>query len=255
MPNVESTRRAEERRTRRSRSLSWGTGAGVSLLALLVLVAPLTAGAHPATVTVKAPYQGSQDAGFDWVAQGCGFHISTPVSPAFNLTTGVGKLGVAASVKSCGSGESGLYSAAAVGLNSTTTFTTTTGSHTITVHWTFKYTVKLTATVGGPGQGAFAEGFVGAIATLYDSTAGTSTTIASYFTGNATSSGSFGATFTVKVTLSHALALVSGHVYQVETVAEVGLDVGVSPGTSSASATTNMGSSGDSAKLTSIIIP
>lgn len=238
---------------RRRRTLAWSSGGGAALLALLVLAAPLAAGASTSSV-LKAPYSGAPDAGVEWEAQGCGYKTSTPVVPAFDLTSGVAKETVVTSAKSCGSTESGIEAAVAAGLNSSATFTTTTGSHKIAVAWTLKFTVTLTASPA-PSQSAVAESAVFAEATLYDSTTGISYSIGVFDQQNYSFNGTFSHTFTVKVTLSASLALLSGQTYQVETLAEAFAISSASPGASSASATVNVGSAGDSAKLTSITIP
>jgi hypothetical protein len=76
---------------------------GAPFVAALLLLVP-AAGAHPllAPVVHVAPFTGTQDLGSVVSTLGCGASASLAVTPAFNLTTGVGISTGKSSVHGCG---------------------------------------------------------------------------------------------------------------------------------------------------------
>jgi hypothetical protein len=255
VPEHES--RARQPRTRRSRTLTFCTTAVVVFVGVVVLASPMTAAAPTlsrSSSTHKAPYAGTPLSEVITYLYGCGKY-STPVYPSFNLTTGRTVGSVSVSMTSCGkNNETGdVYFVS--GLGSGRAFGSSTGDHKVTARWSLSDSISLSAQSGGPGQYASAVAYVGVFAFVYDQTNESYLNVGSKLTTYANASAPSTTNYTYHVTLSSSLFLVKGHSYVVETYVLVEVLVNLSPGSSSASASVNMGSAGKQAALTSYATP
>jgi len=223
--------------------------------ALLVNTASAASLATPATkITYKAPYGGISGTGFGGVSSGCGLAATLLVYPFFNLTTGVGTESDKVTAHSCGTANGTLSLDSSTGLNGTT-FTTTTGLHHFVANWVLTFSVDLVATPGGASQSALAYYIVLGGLNVFDTTNNMT-----YRAGQADvpglthyiTSGTYTRTFTkVHETTYLNVSLVSGHMFRMQVGVAVVLYLSVSPGSSSASATVNLGSGGKHGVLTS----
>ena len=233
---------------------SLGIGAAVFLVTLLVGGAS-AAPAPPSVSSVihHAPYTGTLDDTFIGEPTGCGISANFPVLPFFNLTMGEGLESVKATAHSCGSANSTVYLQSATGFTSTA-FTTTTGIHHLTSNWVLNFSASLSAKPGGGGQEARANFAVYLEFELVDKTSS-----ATFYQSNfpelfaIATSGGFSQSYPqVHDTVYLNASLVKGHSYVYEVEALVAVEVFVTHGTSSASATVNMGSGGRGALLPSV---
>jgi hypothetical protein len=246
-------------RMRPTSALHVATGVVAVFVAMLIVSSVASASpvafAKRASKTLKAPYAGAPASEAEWNTLGCGAKGSVPITPTFNTSSGALKASASASVKSCGSVNSSAYAVAIGGLESTASFTTGTGKYTVTVDWSVKINVSLAATTGGKGQRAEAFAVVEGIAELFDAKNNSYLDFAANLSGFLNSSTPTTHTYSYKFSLSATLNLVAKNTYSVETYVEVLAAADVTPGASSASASINMGSSGNQGKLTSIVIP
>lgn len=240
----------------RARAMGYG-GAFAVIAASLVLLSPIASAApiHSSSVTLKAPYSGSTEAIGVFISEGCGNTVTIPITPNFNLTTGVLTQGASVATKSCGSSPSVVDFDVGEELTSSHTFSTTTGKQTVTVTWALKYVVALATKTGGAGQTALAGAEVLTAAFLYD-TNGTTTEIAESLAEYLNSSSPTTHSYSVTVTDTNtSVPFVAGHTYEIETEVVVVAGAEVSTGKCTASASVNMGTSGEKGTLKSIVIP
>ena len=245
----------------------WAVLAGVMgaiVAAILVVAVPVSSGvagagalAPAATTTLKAPYKGVGQQGFQWISDGpCGAKASDPVMPSFNMTTGEFRGTANVTQTSCGKTNDSADAAILGGLasESKATFTATTGLHTIKISWTIVYTPTLTAHPT-TGNLAVAESYVAVWGEVNDLTNSTSFVPSTTFVvTNVSTSGTVSHQGTDKATITLKLSLVAGHTYAVQTYVEGLVLAETSSGTSSAYANLNLATLGNHATLTSITI-
>ena len=131
----------------------------------------------------------------------------------------------------------------------------TTGTHTVTVHYAWKYKIAFATSAGGSGQYGYASALVGVIAEVENETANTNAFVGSAIYGYDNGTTASTHSYSSKGTLSASLTFVKGDVYYVEVVFEIEVTAEASPGSSAASVTLNMGSSGKEGTISSILEP
>jgi hypothetical protein len=213
--------------------------------------------ASPAT-TYRAPYSGVEDSNEFGLLSGsggpiCGVSESFPVSPIFNMTSGHANQSVKAAAHSCGPGTSFASPEEDAGFVSMA-YTTTSGLHHLKANWALDFAVRLAATPGGASQSATASFSVTTQFYLLDETNG------SMFNSNNSpyviyqiTSGTYSHDYpSIHLSIYLNATLVKGHTYQFGVFLYVGASASVSPGTSKAFASINLGSGGRNAFLASI---
>lgn len=255
-PKTSPKRNARAAPRTRRRALAGGSVAAALALAALMLALPYAAAASSSgSVTLKAPYGGQGLDSASWATTGCGTKFSLSPLPDFNTSKGTFEGGLAASARSCGSSNSSLFGEIEGSLGTAEFSVAANGTYRVTVHWRLSYTVSLAATAGSASQFAGSYGLVGAYAVVDDLTNGSAYTVGgndSYY-GSSTNATSTHCAYTV--TYSSSIPLITGHEYIVVAGVYAEVNVFLTPGHSSASASVNMGKSGDKASLTSIVIP
>jgi hypothetical protein len=238
-------------------ALPFATGLIAVLLGVIMLSAPLAGASTPraTSVTLKAPYQGSYYAFGYFDLSGCGNGASFPASPFVNLSTGVFTGGVKATEASCSSANSYTYVEELGDLISNATFTTTTGKHTLTVDFSQKFSLALSAAVSKPGGKSYSFGTVGTEVNLIDETNGTTwflgDSVNTYYNASTPTTHSY----SYKSSISNSsFSYVSGHEYYVVVELFGGVDSVVTAG-GTASASLNLYSSGKGITVTSIDLP
>ena len=232
------------------------TATTLGVVILLVSTAAASAGAATATtVTYKAPYSGAETTLFGGASSGCGISATFPVYPSFNATNGHALESVKLTAHSCGAANSSANIEATAGFTSAT-FAPTAGFHHLTANWVLKFSVSLAATPGGGAQQATAFYDVYEGLQLEDLTTGT-TVFQNYspFWSLSISTGTYAQSFS-KVHLSTYLntTFVTGNSYRFYTYVTTYPNVFVTTGSSSASASVNLGSGGKDAVLSSVTI-
>ncbi len=255
-PKASAKRNAREPVRMHRRSLAGRSVAAVLALAVLVLTLPYAAAASPSgSVTLKAPYGGQGLDSASWATTGCGTKFSLSPLPDFNTSKGTFVGGLSASARSCGASNSSLFGEIEGSLGTTEFSVAADGTYRVTVHWRLAYTVALAATTGGASQFAGSYGLVGAYAVVDDITNGSAYTVGgndSYYGNSANATSTH---YAFPVTYAASISLVAGHEYIVVAGVYAEVNVFLTPGHSSASASVNMGKSGDKASVTSIVIP
>jgi hypothetical protein len=236
-------------------SLLVATVIGVALLFVgNAAAAPLTNAKYAGTN--KAPYSGREYGDVFDDDTGCGTSIAVPVLPIFNLTTGYANESVQETAHSCGSHNASAEVEAEAEFI-TTSFTVTTGLHHVTINWVADFSVKLAASPGSSGTQAAEGGFAEfENAELLDLTNGSA-----FYSSNVPSvtvyiqSGTYSHVYPhVHQTGYINATLTSAHSYELIVDVVASVYVFATPGSSSASASMNMGSAGRDAVLSSIII-
>lgn len=241
----------------RMRAIGYG-GAFALFAASLVLLSPIASAesTHASSVTLTKPYAGTTIGVGLFFTQGCGSTVSLLATPSFNLTTGVLTQGAGAATKSCGSALSVVDFTLGEEFESSHTFSTTTGKHTVSVFWNLKYKVSLAAKSGGKGQKAEAVAEVVTEAYLYNLTTGYTTVFAGSSASYVNTSSPTTHSYTVSISDTNAtVPFVAADTYEVETDVATLVLAEVTAGKCTASASLNMGTSGEQATLTSIVIP
>lgn len=247
--------------------LGWGRrAAGGLAVAAAIGVALLFIGSAAATpvsaaaasMTDKPPYSGleaSNDFGLLSGSGGpiCGVAESFVLAPFFNMTTGHANESVKATAHSCGPGTSWASPEEAAGFDSSN-FTTTSGMHHIKATWVIDLSAKLVATPGSPSQSAESYFIVDTQLYLLDLTNASVFDQANYpFLVFSITSGTYSHTYPKVVqTVFLNATLAKGHIYEFGVFVYLDVYASVSPGTSSASASANMGSGGRNAFLSSV---
>lgn len=230
---------------------------GVALL-FLGSAAATPVGVAAASVTDKAPYTGVESSNEFGLLSGsggpiCGVAESFLVAPFFNLTTGHANESVKATAHSCGPGTSFAEPEEMAGFTSAS-YTTTSGMHHIKATWTIDLSAKLVATPGGPSQTAEAYFIVTTQLYLLDLTNSSVFDQANYpYLIYEITSGTYSHVYPKVVQELYLNAtLVKSHSYEFGVFVYLTVYASVSPGTSSASASANMGSGGRNAFLSSV---
>lgn len=228
-------------------------------IASVLLVAPVAV-ATP-LYSFRAPFTGAYTPiGHTVSTAGCG--VSTAknfVAPTISVATGKARMGSAASATSCKAPNSftGAYASAQVGLLGPTFTPAHSGSFRAVEKWVATWTVALSATIANSSQYAGASYSFEAYGSVYDST-NKSYSYASNFFFNGSQvvakNGSLAGTFTAHVSIFINGTLASGHTYYflANLYEEAGITVG--PGASAASASCNVGTLGNGARLVALIV-
>ncbi len=239
----------------RGRALRWASMAGAVTVALLFVgssaAAPLsTTTASPPT---RAPYSGTEFGVFLGESSGCGVSATFPVLPFFNLTTGVANGSVKATAHSCGSANSTVFAFEYDEFESAAFRVPSTGAYQLKASWVLSFSTTLKATPGAATELASAEFIVEATVEVLNESSGVFTD------GTAPSETHYitTGTYTHSYAKLHKsaflnLTLVKGYSYAVVALVQISALAASTPGTSSASAAVNMGSSGKDAVLTAI---
>ena len=263
--NITTKSRVIERRQRfghRHKGTFWATAiAAVALTALMVCLpvssaAPVGADASATSMTFKAPYPGTGSQILLVGSYGdCGYSYKTPVSPVFNVTTGVFKGSGNVTARSCGPSNVSSYLEPYGGVYpSYMTFTRIGGKHTVTLHWTVRFSYTITAKNDSQSS-ASADVFVEDYSDVLDDTNGSFFSSTGAFWYDSTTSGTLSGSVTVHFTAFINGTFAKKHVYEVDPELWVFLSASASVGGASASAALNMGTNGNSAKLTSVVVP
>jgi hypothetical protein len=247
-------RPAKQRTSRPRGSIALGAIGGVAIVAILLTAA--SAAAAPVATAAKhtAPYTGQANQAAFWSNSGCGGSFDLKKLPEFNLTKGTFVGSETAKASTCGSTGSSMFGEIE-GSYGTAQFTVANGTYSVGAHWKIVDTVSLAAASGGGGITAGSYAIVGAYAELEDVTNGTSWQFGntSAYYGNSTSSTS--QNYSYALNFAGTFHLVAGHHYEIVTGLYVEVNVFVNGSKSSASASVNLGTSGDRATLKSLDFP
>jgi hypothetical protein len=237
------------------------TGPGV--LAALGVVALLlgTATATPAistgsAVRYVAPYSGTVTISTQPNPSGCNASAKFPVKPSFNLTTGLASVSEKAAASACPPlADSSSTEGASVGFTSSP-FTSKGGFQHLKLALTLDFSAKLVASPGSSTQTVWARFYVIASFTVYDQT--TSTTLATNSSQQievTIYSGTYAHTYSHAHLFSYvnATLVTSDSYYFVAQIEDI-TTVYMTPGTSTASASLNMGSGGRSGDIASVSV-
>jgi hypothetical protein len=253
---AESTSLSERSRRTMVRTGGW---AAVAVVFAVLLVgsasgAPAPSVASPVTKTWSAPYTGG--AGFSLIigtTDGCSA-VGLPVPPSFNTTTGVGYLSSNGSARSCPGVNSSLLWEMDDVLEGPSS-TTTTGVHDLKASWGLNFAVDLAAHRGKATQNATASFEVEIILELVKLTSSQSLpgTTNSTLYSQSIYTGTYSHTYRkVPVTTDFNATLSKKAHYAFEAYVYSEIYLFVSPGSSSASASVNMGSAGNDVVLKSV---
>jgi hypothetical protein len=251
-----SVQRATRRRTKFPHAGAWA----IAAVAVAIFLIGTAAGAPAPTVRAaaskswSAPYTNGTQFGILFGSTGGCSSVGLSVSPFFNTTTGHGFLASNASARSCpGGNSSALWEMDAV-LESPV-FTTTTGAHHLRVNWSLSFAVNLSAHRGGVHQNASAYYEVGAFVQLVNTTTDTDVAGVEYqpiFT-DALYSGTYSHAYhKVAVTSYFNATLSKTQHYVWEAYVYCDLFTFVTTGSSSAFASVNVGSGGNTAVVKSV---
>ncbi len=239
----------------RGRALRWASMVGAVAVALVFVgssaAAPLsTTRASPPT---RAPFSGTEFGIFTGESSGCGVASTFPVLPFFNLTTGVANGSVKATARSCGSTNSTVFSFEIDEFESAAFRVPSTGTYQLKASWVLSFATTLKATSGAVSEYAAAEFIVTATVEVLNVSSGAYTYGTDSSETHSITTGTYTHTY-VKLHTSAFLNLTldKADQYNVLTFVEITALADTTPGTSSASALVNMGSSGKDAILTSI---
>lgn len=225
------------------------------VMTMFLFVSPLASASY--TVGASPPFTGVTPVlGTVIYTVGCHSQGEFPLEPRVNATTGVVHERLHASTRYCAGGTVEFDYAEVVdspGFYGPNFTVPATGSYSAMYEWVFWYNASLNAS--GPGTSASAIVSIFALGYLYDST---NSTIQSGNGGAAAAlfheihEGSWtGSATRLVVTLVNSFTLVTGHVYYFETVLTTNTE-GIANGAGSASASLNLGSHGDRARLVSL---
>jgi hypothetical protein len=229
-------------------------GFAVTAVTLLLVMAP-TASASPSPRTLRAPFSG---AGYGYESgyfDGCGGSAVFAKTPSFNVTNGHASTIVQANASSCGKSDSSAegYSEGEYASNS---LSLPTGHGSIKMRWTTTFSFDLFASPGKRGS-AEASAAVYVYAYLYDSTNHTYAASGdSYPFYNQTTNGAVVAKITGMSVVAYLNGtFASGHTYYLYMDFEIEAYAEASNKPASAGAMLNADTSGNSAKLSSIVLP
>jgi hypothetical protein len=224
--------------------------------AAIVLVAPLAA-ATP-EFTFSPPYTGAPEVSTSTSTQGCAATARFAPFPTFSTSTGVGKVSAKTTAKACadGSGLDSSQATAILGYLGSCFTQPTRGTHDVIATWSVNFNISVSAKSGGVGQLATAEAHFFANVQIFN--ASTDATCAggaplafnhnTTLTGLTKSPGSghlTGTGFSFQAQIL-AVPLGAGDSYFIQTQFELVLLTEVSAsGSSSASASGNIGTSGN----------
>jgi hypothetical protein len=227
---------------------------GVALVVFLLTAA--TAGAAPvaAAGTHTAPYAGQANQAVFWSNQGCGTSFALKKLPEFNLTTGRFVASESARSKTCGSSGSSLFGEVE-GSYGSPQFAVSNGTYSVGVHWKVVDSIALAAVSGAGGITAGSYVIVGAYAELEDVTNGSTWQFGNESTYYANSTSATSEGYDYALHFSGRYHLVAGQEYEIVTGVYAEVNTFVNGAKSSASASVNLGTSGDRATMTSITYP
>lgn len=243
--------------------ISWAVTIVAVVVAGLMICLPVTSaagvGIHASATSkrFRAPYPGNASQDLGELAFGdCSYTDKVPKFPAFNLTTGVYKVSASVEARSCSISNESSFVATYGGIYPTgITFTTTNGKHTVTLHWTVHFSYNLTA---GPKGAATARAW----ADLCDASQVLDETNGTYFESTCPgwsipdlTSGTDSGTMTLLITSYINGTFAKGHLYEVEPTFFATVGASALMGGASASASLNLGTDGNSAKLTVVAVP
>ena len=242
------------RYARRGLSAIFAVGLAVLLLGLAT-AAPMSSDTRLTTQKWTKPFSGTSGALFSNVTSGCGVKISVPVQPFFNLTTGKATASAKATAKSCGSANSSAESTLSMGFQSLEFTVSSSGNYHLKATGVLDFRINLTASSGFLqfAGAAYAAGF--GFTYLDDRTNGTvfSPTYSSNVSGQNTR-GTEATTIQVTLTAYLNATLAAHHEYLFALGFYISASAFVTPGSSTASASVNMGKSGMHATLSSVIL-
>ena len=237
--------------------------AGVALVVLLMG----TASAAPASSIVPLtkikdtpPYSGTSGAEILTEYGGCHDTFGTPVKPVFNLATGHARVWADVSSTSCGAANSSVFMIVEAVFVSAPFTVAASGKHHIRALVGLNFTADLVATPGSVSQAAYAGFFLGAgigLLDLTNYTAFNSSDSSSYspFIGDSIIAGTYSHYYPKMHWTSYFNAtLVDTHTYQLDWAIEIDVFTLVTPGSSVASASVDMGTDHMHARLASIVI-
>jgi hypothetical protein len=228
----------------------------VAVVALLLVVAPTaSASASPSPKTLRSPYAGYGYGYESGYFDGCGGSALFAKTPYFNATNGHGYALVQSNSSSCGkiASDSEAYSEAEFEISS---LTLPSGHGSIRERWSATFSFNL---VAHPGKRGSADAYVAIFlySYLYDAT--NHTYAASSYTNpfyNSTTSGTLAASYSGVSMVDYVNGtFASGHTYYLYLQFELEAYSEASSKIASAGAVINCGTSGNSAKLTSITVP
>jgi hypothetical protein len=245
-------------KTYRRAAVRTGGGVVAALALVVVLVgsasgAPALAGAGPVTKTWTAPYTASQFGILIASLGGCS-SVGLQVSPFFNVTSGLAYVSDNASARSCPGTNSTVFWEMDAVLESAA-FTTTTGVHHVKASWSLNFVVDLAAHRGKTSQNATASYELAASLELVDLTTDTDVigNITNALFTHTIYTGTYSHTYLKDPVTSYFNGTLSKKDrYAFEAYVFNDLDVSVTPGSSSASASVNLGSAGNDAVLKSV---
>ena len=231
---------------------------GVVALAILVLLTPFSAAATVhAPVIYTAPFVGKTGVATDLMSVDCKVTGKFTMPPVFNLTTGVESLSEKSTAKSCPSALGyGYETTAGDAAIWTPAFHGVSGLYHVVVKWKVTWSATLVASLGPTHTGsAHASVFLVGILYLYDATNLTYLpATSSWGAFNVTFNGTLVVHHTAMVTIYLNQTVNSTHTYHIATWIDGStMSYAASSGPSSASASLNMGSAGNGAKLLSIV--
>lgn len=242
--------------------------AGATILVAVVVVGlviylPVTRAAEAgipvaaASVTFRAPYPGSAVQQVTALAFGdCSYADKIAKFPAFNLTTGVYKVSAGVRARSCAKSNESSALILWGGIYPTgITFSTTSGLHTVTLHWTVRFSYNLTAEPKGAATARAWASLCDASQVL-DETNGTffESTCPGWSVPNLTS-GTDSGTVNLRITSYINGTFAKNHLYELEPTFFATMGASTLMGGASASANLNIGTLGNFAKLTSVVVP
>jgi hypothetical protein len=233
----------------RTRTIALATAFGAVAVTLAIVLAPFAGAASPGATTWQAPYTGESLESAYWASEGCGHGVAVKTLPNLNLSTGAFTGSVSDNAWSCGSADSSEF-AEIQGSYASNAWTTTNGSHVVTVTWTVSDKVGLSA----KGSDGASYAIVGFYAVVDDQTNNTSFVVGENTTYYGSTTHTTWSDYSYTVTLSNTLDLVAGHSYTIVTgiYVEVNSFVGAHHDKASAAVyVTNDGRQGD---LSSIVI-
>lgn len=234
-----------------------GSVVGVIAIACLLALSPLGQSVQVnVKTTLKAPYVGKSGIFQQLTSLGCGGTPTMVKAPTLSMSTGVGLASVKSHAASCTNGGGSDTIVAAAGFGAwIAPFKAVGTAHTLVLHWAITWNTTLKATPGALGSTAGASTTLLLSGSFQDAVTGAIFyTAHNWSQGNFTSNGSLGYKHTALVSLFLNATLVSGHMYYIVSQFTVLAVCSTSDsGGSTCDAAVNVGSAGNSAKLTSIV--
>ena len=247
-------------RIRRRRRVIGVAGATFGVVALLAILAPLTAAT--AVASFSAPFTGGKLVQVrDRVAQGCGESTTVTVPATFVLSTGKATGQVTAKAGVCNTADSQASYDGTVGVKSLGFTASTAATVTVTAKWTVTWNVSASMTSAAAAAGSQATVEIYLIVKITDTTTGKTVTAPSFFivqkdlaSGTTYRAAASGAAYSDTLT---GYSLAAGHSYQVYAALAFSAQAVVPQGSANGSATSaavDLGSAGHGGQLNSVSI-